>query len=69
MENYIRIELTDLYDDDFDLEYIVKKDKDFEEKYEKLVELCGNYEFFDEVQDFISENFETIGFETRYIEV
>ena len=71
-KDYIRIQLKDIcyYDDDFEYEpFIVKKDKDFEEKYKKLVEICKNYEMFDEVQDFINENFETIGFETRYVEV
>lgn len=61
--------IIQLYDDEFNNKYIIKKDEDFEKKYEKLVELCGKYEYFDEVQDFINENFETIGLETRYIEV
>ena len=72
MNDYIIIKLKDMcnYGDDFEYEpFIVKKDEDFEEKYNKFVEVCQNYECFDEVQDFIHDNFETIGFETRYVEV
>lgn len=71
-DKYIIIKLQDTcyYGDDFEYQpFIVKKDKDFEEKYNKLVEVCGNYENFDEVEDFINKNFEKIGFEMRYIEV
>lgn len=72
MDNYIIIQLKDIcyYGDDFEYEpFIVKKDKDFEEKYNKLVKVGKNYESFDEVEDFINTNFEKIDFETRYIEV
>ena len=72
MNEYIMIKLKDIcyYDDNFEYEpFIVKKDKDFEEKFKKFTKVCKNYECFDEVQDFIHENFETIGFETRYVEV
>ena len=72
MDKYVRIQLKDMcyYGDDFEYEpFIVEKDKDFEEKYNKLVKVCENYESFDEVVDFINTNFEKIGFETRYIEV
>ena len=72
MDNYVRIQLKDIcyYGDDFEYEpFIVKKDEDFEKKYNKLVKVCKNYECFDEFEDFINEKFETIGFETRYIEV
>lgn len=72
MDNYIRIQLKDIchYGDGFEYEpFIVKKDKDFEEKYNKLVKVCKNYESFDEVEDFINTNFEKIDFETRYIKV
>lgn len=72
MNKYVKIQLKDIcyYDDDFEYEpFIVAKDENFEEKYNKLVEVCKNYEDFQEVEDFINENFQKINFETRYIEV
>lgn len=69
---YILIQLKDIcyYDDDFEYEpFLVKKDEKFEEKYKKLVNVCNNYEAFDEVEDFIHENFKTIEFEKRIIEI
>lgn len=72
MEKYVIIQLEDIcyYGDDFKYEpFIVKKGKNFEEKYNELVKVCKNYESFDEVEDFINKNFEKIGFETRYIKV
>lgn len=72
MKEYIRIQLKDMccYDDDFEYEpFIVEKDENFEEKYNNLVKICKCYKSFDEVETFINENFEKIGFETRYIEV
>ncbi len=72
MNNLVMIKIKDIcyYDDDFQYEpFIVEKDDEFEEKYNKLVEICKNYESFEEVEDFISENFEKISFETRYIGV
>ena len=72
MEKYVIIQLKDIcnYGDDFEYEpFIVIKDKNFEEKYNKLVEICKNYEDFQEVEDFINKSFEKIGFEKRYVEV
>ena len=72
MNNYVIIQLKDIcyYCDDFKYDpFIVEKNDDFEEKYNKLVKVCKNYESFDEVEDFINANFEKIDFETRYIEV
>ena len=72
MKEYIRIQLKDCcyYDDDFEYEpFIVEKDENFEEKYNKLIKVCKNYNDFQEVEDFIYDNFKIINFEKRIIEV
>ncbi len=72
MEEYIIIQLKDIccYDDDFEYKpFIVKKDNDFEEKYNELIKVCKNYNDFQEVEDFIYDNFKIINFEKRIIEV
>lgn len=69
---YILIQLKDIcyYDDDFEYEpFLLERDKDFEKKYEEFVKICKNYEEFDEVEDFIHENFNKIEFEKRIIEI
>lgn len=71
-KEYVIIQLKDIcyYGDDFEYEpFIVEKDNNFEEKYKKLVDICKNYESFDEVEDFIAENFIKLDFEKRIIEV
>lgn len=70
----VLIQLKDLcyYDDDFEYDPILveeTQDKDFEKKYEQLVKVCKNYECFDEVIDFINDNFNVISFETRVINI
>lgn len=72
MKEYIIIQLKDIcyYDDDFEYEpFIVEKDENFEEKYNKLIKVCKNYNDFQEVEDFIYDNFKIINFEKRIIEV
>lgn len=72
MEEYVIIQLKDIcyYDDDFEYKpFIVEKDENFEEKYKELVKLCKNYNDFQEVEDFIYDNFKIINFEKRIIEV
>lgn len=72
MKEYIIIQLKDIcyYDDDFEYEpFIVEKDEKFEEKYKELVKVCKNYNDFQEVEDFIYNNFKIINFEKRIIEV
>lgn len=70
---YVLIQLKDLYYycDDFEYEpFIVKADTpDFEKKYQKLKSVCQNYEDFQEVVDFVHNNFEAIEFEKRIIEI
>lgn len=72
MKEYIIIQLKDIcyYDDDFEYEpFIVEKDENFEEKYKKLIKVCKNYNDFQEIEDFIYDNFKIINFEKRIIEV
>lgn len=72
MKEYVIIQLKDIcyYDDDFEYEpFIVEKDENFEEKYKELIKLCKNYNDFQEVEDFIYDNFKIINFEKRIIEV
>lgn len=69
----ILIQLKDIccYDDDFEYEpFLVKADTpDFENKYKKLIDVAQHYEDFQEVEDFICDNFEKVEFEKRTIEV
>lgn len=68
----VRIQLKDTsyYDDDFQYDaFYVIKDKNFESNYNALVKLCGDYENFQDVEDFIYENFTTIKIEELEIEV
>lgn len=72
MKEYVIIQLKDIcyYDDDFEYKpFIVEKDENFEEKYKELVKLCKNYNDFQEVEDFIYDNFKIINFEKRIIGV
>lgn len=72
MKELVLIQLKDIcyYDDDFEYEpFLVEKNEDFEEKYKELVEVCNTYEQFDEVEDFIQENFIKLDFEKRTITI
>ncbi len=72
MGKYVVIQLKDTcnYDDDFEYKpFIVEKDDSFEETFEKLVEVCKNYEDFQEVEDFINTNFTKLDIEERVIRV
>lgn len=71
-KEYVVIQLKDMeyYDDDFEYEpFIVEKDDNFEEKYKKLIYICKSYEDFNEIEEFIVENFNKLDFEKRVIEV
>lgn len=66
----VRIQLKDInsYDDDFKYSAVyVEKDNNFDKKYEEFVEICSNYEDFQEVEDFIHDNFKQI--EVEEIEI
>ena len=72
MNNIVMIQLKDIcyYEDSYEFEPIfVIKEESFEEKYSKLVEICKNYEDYQEVEDFIYDNFKKIDVERREIEV
>lgn len=72
MKEYVVIQLKDMcyYDDDFEYDpIIVVKDADFEKKFKRLKKVCGNYESFDEVEEFIADNFETLKYEQRIIQI
>lgn len=72
MIEIVEIELKDIcyYGDmvEFDRFYIIKEE-DFEEKYKKLEHICKNYEDFEEIGEFVNNNFKTIDIEYRVIEV
>ena len=70
MNNIIMIQLKDIcyYEDNFEFDpiFVIKEDN-FEEKYNKLVEICKNYEDYQEVEDFIYDNFKRINVDKRLI--
>lgn len=70
MKKYVIIQLKDMfyYDDDFEIApFIVEKDENFEEKFNKLVKIAKDYEDFNEVIDFINDNFKLINYEKRIV--
>lgn len=58
MIEVVKIEFRDIEYMDYneDIFYIIKRE-DFEEKYKKLIELSKNYDSFEEICDFINNNF------------
>lgn len=63
-DNYRRVELQcDICkicmttEDNDDIEYFVKVDENFDEKLEQLRELAKNYETYQDLEDFIYDNF------------
>lgn len=67
MENLVMLKLIDECDDST-YPVLVKKDKNFEKKYEKLLKLCRSYENFQEIEDFLCDNFDIVNIEEREIE-
>ena len=70
----ILIQLKDMcyYEDDFEYTpYLIddKNTEEFNKKYEQLEKICHTYQDFNEVEDFINNNFEVIPFEKRVIEI
>ena len=68
----VRIQIKDscYYDDNFEYKpFYVIKDKNFEKQYEKLLDLCNNYENFQDVEDFINEHFTKLEIEERVIKI
>lgn len=71
-EKLMVIKLKDIcyYGDDFEYPpFLVKDEPNFEKKFQKLEYICKHYEDFQEIEDFITENFEKIEFEERIIYV
>ena len=75
-ENYRRVEIlhdvcrlcmTDLGGND-DIEYFVEIDDKFDEKIKKLEKLAKNYESYQEIEDFIYENFILVDMDWKDIE-
>lgn len=52
--------IDDQYDMDDDLIYYIKKDEQFETKMEDFKKLLNSHENFQEIEDFIFDNFEQI---------
>lgn len=69
MDKYALIRLHDIDDIDFDYTIIVEKTDDFEEKYAKLESLCESYDNFQEIEDFIYDNFNKLGYDEREITI
>lgn len=70
MKEYIIIQLKDMfyYDDNFEIApFIVEKDENFEEKFNKLVKIAEDYEDFNEVTNFIYDNFKLVNYEKRIV--
>lgn len=56
----------DTYDSNEDIVYYIKKDKDFNDKILKFRTLINTYTNFQEVEDFIYDNFEQIQLDEYY---
>lgn len=72
MNNLVMIKIKDIcyYDDDFEYDpFFVIKEKDFENKYKQLETICKNYNDFQEVEDFIHDNFKKVEVEKYTIEI
>jgi len=69
MDKYALIKLHDIDDIDFDYTIIVEKTDDFEEKYAELERLSENYDYFQEIEDFIYDNFKKLGYDEREITI
>lgn len=70
----ILVQLKDMcyYEDDFEYTpYLIddKNTEEFNKKYEQLEKICHTYQDFNEVEDFINNNFKVIPFEKRVIEI
>lgn len=68
------IQLKDMcyYEDNFEYTpYLIDNEntEGFNEKYEQLEKICHTYQDFNEVEDFINNNFKVIPFEKRVIEI
>lgn len=62
----ITLHNKDTYDSSEDIAYYIKKDKDFIDKILKFRTLINTYTNFQEVEDFIHDNFEQIQLDEYY---
>jgi hypothetical protein len=69
MDKYALIKIHDIDDIDFDYTIIVEKTDDFEEKYAELERLSESYDNFQEIEDFIYDNFNKLGYDEREITI
>lgn len=69
MDKYALIKFHDIDDIDFDYTIIVEKTDDFEEKYAELERLSESYDNFQEIEDFIYDNFNKLGYDEREITI
>ena len=67
MENIIKLVLVD-NDEEIENKYFVKTDETTDDKINKLKVLLKNYESYQEVEDFIDENFEVVRIDEIYLE-
>ncbi|MGN1327308.1 MAG: hypothetical protein ACI4VQ_04470 [Clostridia bacterium] len=67
MEDIIKLVLVDKVEE-IENEYFVKVDETTDEKTNKLMELLKTYESYQEIEDFIDENFEVIKIDEIYLE-
>ena len=67
VKDFILITIKD--EDGLLYDMCVKKDENFEEKYSGVVDICNSFENFQEVEDYIVDNFERVYIEKREIEV
>lgn len=70
----ILVQLKDMcyYEDDFEYTpYLIddKNTEEFNKKYEQLEKICHTYQDFNEIEDFINNNFKVIPFEKRIIKI
>ena len=67
MEDIIKLVLVDKVEE-IENEYFVKVDETTDDKTNKLMELLKTYESYQEVEDFIDENFEVVKIDEIYLE-
>lgn len=70
----VLVQLKDMcyYEDDFEYTpYLIddKNTEEFNKKYEQLEKICHTYQDFNEIEDFINNNFKVIPFEKRIIKI
>lgn len=66
----IKLEDSEYYDDKYNFpSFIVEYEENIEEKLKELEKVCKNYDDFNEVEDFIKNNFKNIEYLQYTIEI